>query len=80
MTGSTGADGGAGTGTEGRGGGANSEWYCKRLISIGDDQGMFDGKKSDGCHARLTGRFDGVIDGCSVRRTFSFECGEEDDR
>ena len=41
---------------------------------------MFDGKKSDGCHARLTGRFDGVVDGCSVRRIFSFECGEEDVR
>lgn len=66
---------GSGSGASGGGGGGGAKnGYWKRLISIGDGQGIVDGKRTEGCHVRLIGGI-GVW---STRRIFPFE-GEDDD-
>ncbi len=69
-----GSAGGGGGGRGGGGGGINGYW--KRLISTGDGQGMVDGKRSEGCQVRLTGRLE--VD-WSIRRIFPFEWEDEDE-
>lgn len=64
------AGGSAGAGGGGRGG-RNGYWNE-------DDHGMFDGKRSEGCQARLTGRLEGVNDDWSTRRIFPLESDDDD--
>lgn len=81
----TGIGGGARIGGTGGGGGAwvravvdVKNGYWKRLTSTGGGQFMLDGRMSEGCQERLTGRLEGTTGACSIRWIFTFN-GEADD-
>ncbi len=73
-------EGGIGRAGGSGGGGGGRERGGRNGYEKGDDQGMVDGRRSDGCQVRLRGRLGGVNDVWSTRRIFPFESDGDEDR